>query len=185
MYPESIITKKDQEIVTARVKSEGDYKNSMTKNRGKYVGFMTERKFMGWCQKMGFDCKQTNTANDDFLVNGKKVEVKGKLRSVKTNEDHEASIFEMSISHQKPEYFVFGSLFKNKVVQLIGWLEYFEFLHLSRSMKKGSNQGNMEIKRDSRNVYHWQTNPMDSFMKIKPQDQTTKEWLDDYNRPEI
>jgi len=184
MYPESIITKRDQEIVTARVESEADYKNSMTKNRGKYVGFMAERKFMGWCQKMRFDCQQTNTSNDDFLVNGKKVEVKGKLRSVRTNKDHEASVFEASISHQKPEFFVFGSLFKNNLVQLIGWLEYFEFLDLCRFMKKGSNQGNMKIKRDSRNVYHWQTKSMDSFMKINPQDQTTDQWLADYTKPE-
>lgn len=31
MYPESIITKADQEIVTARVESEADYKNQLQK----------------------------------------------------------------------------------------------------------------------------------------------------------
>ena len=184
MYPESIITKKDQEIVTARVESEDDYKNSMTKNRGKYVGFMTERKFMGWCQKMGFDCRQTNTHNDDFLVNNKTVDVKAKLRNVRTNEDHEASVWESSMSHQKPDFYVFGSVLKNKIVQLIGWLEYERFLSLSRIMNKGMDQGNMSIVEDCRNVYHWQTNSMDSFMKVKPEDQTTDEWLADYNKPE-
>tara|TARA_R110000823_G_scaffold213291_1_gene343244 strand:- start:998 stop:1555 length:558 start_codon:yes stop_codon:yes gene_type:complete len=184
MYPESIITKADQEIVTARVNSEDDYKNSDWKDRGKYVGFMVERKFMGWCQKNGLDCKQTNTSNHDFMVNNKTVEVKGKLRSVKTTKDHDASVLEKSIVHQKPQYYVFGSLFKNRIVQLIGWLEYSDFLNLCRVMKKGSNQGNMVINQPSRNVYHWQTNPMDSFMKVKPQDQTNDEWLADYNKPE-
>ena len=184
MYPESIITKKDQEIVTARVKSEDHYKNSMTKNRGKYVGFMTERKFMGWCQKMGFDCRQTNTHNDDFLVNGKTVDVKAKLRNVITNGHHEASVWKSSMSHQKPEFYVFGSVLKNRIVQLIGWLEYDQFLSLSRIMNKGMDQGNMSIVEDCRNVYHWQTNSMDSFMKVKPEDQTTDEWLADYNKTE-
>lgn len=184
MYPESIITKKDQEIVTARVKSEDHYKNSMTKNRGKYVGFMTERKFMGWCQKMGFDCRQTNTHNDDFLVNGKTVDVKAKLRNVITNGHHEASVWKSSMSHQKPEFYVFGSVLKNRIVQLIGWLEYDQFLSLSRIMNKGMDQGNMSIVEDCRNVYHWQTNSMDSFMKVKPEDQTTDEWLADYNKAE-
>tara|TARA_R110002110_G_scaffold149235_1_gene340464 strand:- start:3686 stop:4243 length:558 start_codon:yes stop_codon:yes gene_type:complete len=184
MYPESIITKRDQEIVTARVESEDDYKNSMTKNRGKYVGFMTERKFMGWCQKMGFDCRQTNTHNDDFLVNGKTVDVKAKLRNVITNGHHEASVWKSSMSHQKPEFYVFGSVLKNRIVQLIGWLEYDQFLSLSRIMNKGMDQGNMSIVEDCRNVYHWQTNSMDSFMKVKPEDQTTDEWLADYNKAE-
>jgi hypothetical protein len=73
---------------------------------------------------------------------------------------------------------------KNKIVQLVGWLEYERFLSLSRIMNKGMDQGNMSIVEDCRNVYHWQTNPMDSFMKVKPEDQTNDEWLADYNKPE-
>ena len=184
MYPESIITKKDQDIVTARVNSQDDYKKSMTKDRGKYVGFMAERKFMGWCQKNFFKCSQTDTHNDDFIVNGKTVDVKAKLRTVKTTGRHEASVWEGSISHQKPDYFVFVSIVKNQLVQLIGWLEFEQFMSKARVMTKGVDQGNMTIVENCRNVYHEQLQPMPLFLKVRPQDQTTDEWLLDYSRPE-
>lgn len=163
-YPFSKITADEESKVNNRIATQPDYSRTMRGKEGKKVGFMAELKFLKWCNHVGLDCSLTDTHNDDFDVCGFKVDVKAKQRSVFAKPNYEASVWEFSLTHQQPDYFVFTSQKGSSLVELLGYISYEDFMNKSRAMKKGEDQGNMSIVEDCRNIYHYQLNSMESFI---------------------
>ena len=105
----------DEVLNKAKEYSKGKkYKRSMRGEEGTNIGAIGEYVAKEYLEALGMDVldnRDTESATKyDFLVNGKKVEVKTKDRTVPPKSFYECSVPLYNHSHQKPDWFVFLSL---------------------------------------------------------------------------
>ncbi len=96
----------------------------------------------------------------DFFVCGKTIEVKSKLRTVQPRPDFSATVPAAQINHQRPDWFIFISLEKDRKARvphtayIVGRIRGHEFVKRSIFKKKGTLEPNgMVIHHDCYNVF--------------------------------
>jgi len=115
-------------------------------------------------------------------VNFGTIEVKTKPRSVRPEAKYQAGVAEESLDFQRPEAFVFVSLypkadaplFRYEEAWIVGWLSDAEFRERSVHVPKGSEMGGGGLSfRAMRDVDISQLNPLESLVSaslLRPRD---------------
>jgi hypothetical protein len=138
-------------IEKARAYSKGKiYKRSMRGQEGTNIGAIGELVLIDYLEKRGLKVvdnrNRSNATKYDLLVEGDKVEVKTKDRTVPPKPFYECSIPLYNHSHQKPKWFFFLSLLRKdssyEEAYILGGISYGEM------EKKGviMNEGDVDLR---------------------------------------
>ena len=136
----------DSLIEKAETYSKGKtYKRSMRGQEGTKIGTIGELVLIDYLEKRGLKVidnrNRSNATKYDLLVQGDKVEVKTKDRTVPPKPFYECSIPLYNHTHQKPKWFFFLSLLRKgssyKEAYILGGISYNEMEKKGVVMNKG------------------------------------------------
>jgi hypothetical protein len=110
-----VITPSSMQIAETmrRVRESGDYKKSIRGKPARQVGFLGEIIVRDYLVSRGYRYQETRTTQNDALLNGRKIEVKSKERSVPPKSNYEGSIAAYNKEHQDVDAHIFVSFVKS------------------------------------------------------------------------
>lgn len=141
-------------ISTAMVRADqlGKLNNSILNGAGNFIGMLGE---ICVCKYYNADVEVKNFYNHDCIINGKKVEVKSKKRTVMPRKNYYADVT-MTSDFQRPDLFLFVSIMmqleKVKSVFLCGQISYSDFQKKHTFYKKGDVENGFTVTADKKSM---------------------------------
>lgn len=168
-----MITEKDMITLTCteaqfyraeyRAKKLGKLNNSITNGEGNLAAFIGEEVVKDY---LGAKYATNDFYNHDLFLEDKKIEVKTKRRKVSPKLHYEVSVAKTS-SHQKPDYYVFTSLF-NRSLTIVGYISHKDFHKKSKLIPMGSidKSNGFLCHTDMYNLTHSELNPISELKHV-------------------
>lgn len=137
---------------SSKAATKNPYRNSITKGKGDYTGFLAE---IAIAEYIGAGIVDTSDYDLYYPEADLEIEVKTKRRNVFPEDHFESTVGELS-EHQRPDHYIFVSAYKEKRFFVIGdcSYEYFQKHTHEGEAKQNSSSFRFEPHTKMNNIYH-------------------------------